>query len=132
MDDHRVRIHHLSAELKASIPYHLSRDLEKYVQRPDAETASNTPQRIVGGLLLLHPLYVVARCTTVAVSDREYFVRTLRWIGSEMGISQATVLSDYLQPNMQGPSAMQNSAVSFMDVLEGHFLISASMMLEPS
>lgn len=103
-----------------------------YVQRPDAETTSSTPQRIVGGLLLLHPLYVIARCTTVAGSDREYFVRTLRWIGSEMGISQATVLADYLQPNMQGPSVMQTSAVSFMDVLEGHFLISASMMLEPS
>ncbi|UPK92701.1 hypothetical protein LCI18_003636 [Fusarium solani-melongenae] len=132
LDGHRAKIHHLVAELKASIPYHLSRDLGMYVRRPDAETTPNTPQRIVGGLLLLHPLYVVARCTTVTVSDREYFVRILRWIGSEMGISQATVLADYLRPNMQGPSATQNSAVSFMDVLEGHFLISASMMLEPS
>ncbi|KAJ3460481.1 hypothetical protein MRS44_011348 [Fusarium solani] len=126
-----AKIHHLTAELKASIPYHVSGDLGAYVQHPDAATASNNPQRTVGGLLLLHPLYVIARCTTVALSDREYFARTLRWIGSEMGISQATVLADYLQPNMQGPLVMQASAVSFMDVLEGHFLISASMMLEP-
>jgi hypothetical protein len=129
--DYGAKIHHLTAELKASIPYHVSGDLGAYVQHPDAATASNNPQRTVGGLLLLHPLYVIARCTTVALSDREYFVRTLRWIGSEMGISQATVLADYLQPNMQGPLVMQASAVSFMDVLEGHFLISASMMLEP-
>ncbi|RMJ19403.1 hypothetical protein CDV36_000894 [Fusarium kuroshium] len=132
IDGHRAKVHHLTAELKASIPYHLSRNLEVYVQHPDAETASSNPQRTVGGLLLLHPLYVIARCTTVAMSDREYFVRTLRWIGTEMGISQALVLADYLQPNMQGPSSMQTSEVSFMDVLEGHFLISASMMLEPS
>ncbi|RSM04923.1 hypothetical protein CDV31_009803 [Fusarium ambrosium] len=45
IDGHRAKVHHLTAELKASIPYHLSGDLEVYVQHPDAETASSNPQR---------------------------------------------------------------------------------------
>jgi hypothetical protein len=57
--------------------------------------------------------------------------KTLRWIGDEMGIRHATILADGLQPDMQGPSAMQSSKMSFIDALDGHFLITASMMLEP-
>ncbi|KAF4459443.1 hypothetical protein FALBO_13795 [Fusarium albosuccineum] len=127
-----LRVHDLVSGIKSSIPYFLSQNLEGYLQHANAGAAPNHSQRVVGGLLLLHPLYAVARCTAVPVSDREYLVNVLRWIGAEMGISHATILADYLQPSTQGPSAMQNSGVPFMDVLEGHFLISASMMLEPT
>jgi len=76
-------------------------------------------------------MYALARCTIVDDTTRKYMSKTLRWIGDEMGIRHATILADGLQPDMQGPSAMQSSKMSFIDALDGHFLITASMMLEP-
>lgn len=76
-------------------------------------------------------MYALARCTIVDDTTRKYMSKTLRWIGDEMGIRHATILADGLQPDMQGPSAMQSSKMTFIDALDGHFLITASMMLEP-
>lgn len=76
-------------------------------------------------------MYALARCTIVDYTTRKDMSKTLRWIGDEMGIRHATILADGLQPDMQGPSAMQSSKMTFIDALDGHFLITASMMLEP-
>ncbi|SPJ79090.1 uncharacterized protein FTOL_07481 [Fusarium torulosum] len=122
----------LAAGLKSSIPYHLSQNVEDYIKHANAGMPFLHADRLVGGFLLLHPLYAVARCTVVDATTRQYIANTLEWIGLEMGIRQATVLAGCIQPYEQGPSAMQTSRVSFLDALEGHFLITASMMLEPT
>ncbi|KAF4454249.1 hypothetical protein F53441_3249 [Fusarium austroafricanum] len=128
---YKERADPLSAAFKASIPYHLSRDVGEYIQHAHAGVPLAQSDRLVGGLLLLHPLWAFARCTIVDELTREYALNTLRWIGSEMGIRQATILADSLQTMKQGSSTTQSSGVSFIDGLEGHFLITASMMLEP-
>lgn len=80
--------------LKASIPYHLAFDLDEYLRLADAGAPLIPPNRPVGGLLLLHPLYVAARCSIVPLSDRVYFIDCLTWIGQHMGIGQATLVAD--------------------------------------
>ncbi|KLO94853.1 uncharacterized protein LW93_3539 [Fusarium fujikuroi] len=128
---YKERIDELAASIKASIPFHLCHDVETYIRQANAGTPLVHSDRLVGGLLLLHPMYALARCTIVDDSTRKYMSKTLRWIGEEMGIRHATILANDLQPDMQGPSAMQSSQISFIDALDGHFLITASMMLEP-
>ncbi|KAF5624094.1 uncharacterized protein FTJAE_10419 [Fusarium tjaetaba] len=128
---YKERIDELASGIKASIPFHLYQDVEIYIQQANAGTPLVHSDRLVGGLLLLHPMYALARCTIVDDSTRKFMSQTLRWIGGEMGIRHAIILADGLQPDMQGPSAMQNSQISFIDALDGHFLITASMMLEP-
>ncbi|KAF4436628.1 hypothetical protein FACUT_6223 [Fusarium acutatum] len=128
---YKERIDDLAAGIKASIPFHLYQDVETYIQQANAGTPLVHSDRLVGGLLLLHPMYALARCTIVDDATRKYMSNTLRWIGDEMGIRHATILADGLQPDLQGPSAMQSSNISFIDALDGHFLITASMMLEP-
>ena len=80
--------------------------------------------------MLFHHMYSIGRCTIVDAETRQYLGGTLRWIGNEMGIGNAAVLADCLQPSQQGPSVMQSSKISFMDALEGYYLITASMMSE--
>ncbi|KAF5697862.1 hypothetical protein FGLOB1_12494 [Fusarium globosum] len=128
---YKERIDDLAAGIKASIPFHLYPDVETYIQQVNAGTPLVHSHRLVGGLLLLHPMYALARCTVVDESTRKYISNTLGWIGDEMGIRHATILADGLQPDMQGPSQMQSSRITFIDALDGHFLITASMMLEP-
>ncbi|RKL43454.1 hypothetical protein BFJ72_g4278 [Fusarium proliferatum] len=128
---YKERIDELAAGIKASIPFHLCHDVETYIQQANAGTPLVHSDRLVGGFLLLHPMYALARCTIVDDSTRKYMSKTLRWVGDEMGIRHATILANGLQPDMQGPSAMQSSQISFIDALDGHFLITASMMLEP-
>jgi hypothetical protein len=118
----------LVAGLKASIPYHLSRDVEEYIKNANAGIADLQTNQLSGGLLLFHHLYSIGRCTVVDASTRQYLANVLKWIGNEMGIGNATVLSECLRPDEQGPSVIQNSEILFMDALEGYYLITASMM----
>ncbi|KAL6916590.1 hypothetical protein FSST1_008085 [Fusarium sambucinum] len=118
----------LVAGLKASIPYHLCRNVEEYIKNVNEGIADLQINQLSGGLLLFHHLYSIGRCTIVDASTRQYLANVLKWIGIEMGIGNATVLSECLRPDEQGPSVMQNSKISFMDALEGYYLITASMM----
>ncbi|GKU05580.1 hypothetical protein FLAG1_08471 [Fusarium langsethiae] len=118
----------LVAGLKASIPYHLSRNVQGYIKHVNAGVHDLQINHLSGGLLLFHHLYSIGRCTVVAASTRQYLANVLKWIGNEMGIGNAAVLADCLRPDEQGPSVMQNSKISFMDALEGYYLITASML----
>ncbi|KAL2847843.1 hypothetical protein BJY01DRAFT_163826 [Aspergillus pseudoustus] len=90
----------LVKDILASIPYHLAKDLSA-VDMSSSTTSglrtSPTPApgvgRPVGGLLLLHPLYVLSSCTIVPPSVQMYVRKCLAWIGEHMGIGQATVMS---------------------------------------
>ncbi|RFN44205.1 hypothetical protein FIE12Z_11597 [Fusarium flagelliforme] len=125
-----TKMNSLIIGVKASIPYFLSRNVEEYVQQVNAGKHTVHSNHLSGALMLFHHMYSIGRCTIVDAETRKYLGDTLRWIGNEMGIGNATVLADCLQPSEQGPSVMQNSKISFMDALEGYYLITASMMSE--
>lgn len=71
----------------ASIPYHLTDDLGSFIEG-GVERKLN-PGRAVGGLLLMHPLFVASRVGTVGVEMRGYLQECLVWIAENMGIGQA-------------------------------------------
>lgn len=50
--------------------------------------------RPVGGLLLMHPMYVITWMPIIGEELRRYASRTLKWIGKEMGIGEAIVLAN--------------------------------------
>ncbi|KAF7562647.1 hypothetical protein G7046_g1481 [Stylonectria norvegica] len=128
-----ARAAELVAGFKASIPYHLTPDLDEYLRLTDAGAPSIPPNRPVGGLLLLHPLHAAARCAIVPLEDRIYFIDTLTWIGTHMGIGQATLLANSLRKSIENSEHPRVSPeLPFMDMGEGHILIWAGMMLEPS
>ncbi|CAM1507557.1 Fc.00g071980.m01.CDS01 [Cosmosporella sp. VM-42] len=129
---YEVRAKELVAGLKASIPYYLAVDIDEYLRLADAGPPSIPPNRPVGGLLLLHPLYAAARCTIVPRHDRMYFLDVLNWIGEKMGIGQSTLLANTLRPGIDDKKMMKSPELPFMDMGEGHILIWAGMMLEPT
>lgn len=82
----------LVGDIAASIPYHLTDNLQVFLREGKMETG-----RGLGGLLLMHPLYVASM---VDESMRSWLV----WIAENMGIGQAGLLAkmesvdmDYLE-----------------------------------
>mgnify|MGYP005989296833 CR=1 FL=1 len=88
----RQRAQKLAQEIAASVLYHLTSDAEHYLNSLSG-IESARPGRPIGGLLLLHPLNVVLRCAIISPSLRAYSSKCLAWIGKNMSIGQATVLS---------------------------------------
>jgi hypothetical protein len=84
----------LTDGIVASIPFHLARDpgefLHTVLSGVDSVISVGRP---VGGLLLLHPLYVATRSSILPLALRNYLSECLEWIGQHMGIGQATLLS---------------------------------------
>ncbi|KAL4862125.1 hypothetical protein BDV12DRAFT_203344 [Aspergillus spectabilis] len=85
-------------DIVASIPYHLSDDIQVFIQHAD-KRAMIEPGRTAGGLLLMHPLYVISKLPIIAREMQDYILDCLLWIGYHMGIGQATVLAE--NPNME-------------------------------
>lgn len=81
-------------DMLASIPYHLINNLPAFVSLLSNETEITEPGRYLGGLLLMHPLYVVSEIPFVPEPARDYMRKCLAWIGSNMGIGQATLLAN--------------------------------------
>jgi hypothetical protein len=122
-------------DILASIPYHLANDPREYL---DAIASGTTPLigRPVGGLLLLHPLYVLASCSIVPDPIKDYVRRCLGWIGQYMGIGQARLMSkvSYFKIRKKHrPDFLQGiENMPFQQMAEGHVLIWAGMLLQPS
>ncbi|KAL1885325.1 hypothetical protein Plec18167_001982, partial [Paecilomyces lecythidis] len=106
----------LAEDIAASVAYHLTVDPESYIQTPSKPIV---PGRPVGGLLLLHPLYVITRAPVVSPQLRAQMSECLAWIGKNMGIGQATLLSNLTSP------------LPFNYMAEGHTLIWAGMLIQP-
>jgi hypothetical protein len=85
--------HTLTTGIIASVPYYLSCDLHDYLQSIRSGIAKIPVGRPIGGLLLLHPLYVGAQCSAVPLPLQDHLNRCLAWIGHHRGIGQATLLS---------------------------------------
>lgn len=83
----------LAEGIVASIPYHFSSDPWRYIHAMEGNDLDAAPGKTVGGLLLLHPVWVITMATVVSRELRSSARDCLAWIGRHMGIGQATVLS---------------------------------------
>jgi hypothetical protein len=82
-------------DMLASVPYHLVDNLQVFLRESHTSNEITYPNsgRVLGGLLLMHPLYVSSRMGFLDKRMREYMRGCLGWIGEHMGIGQATVLA---------------------------------------
>jgi hypothetical protein len=83
----------LIQDMIASIPYHLTEDTHGFLQRIDTSERIVNVGRSVGGLLLMHPIYITSRLSMVPLNIRKYLKECLAWIGMHMGIGQAFLYS---------------------------------------
>ncbi|KAL2802931.1 hypothetical protein BJX63DRAFT_437405 [Aspergillus granulosus] len=90
----------LVGDIIASIPYHLTEDLRGFVARGGANPEITNPGLPVGGLILLHPVYVASQLPVVPVEMQEYMRKCIAWIGTHMGIGQACLLAE--APQIEG------------------------------
>jgi hypothetical protein len=109
----------LAEDIAASIPYHLTNDVRKYVRRIHDLLPTKFYGRPVGGLLILHPLWVVANSSIISRELQHHMRKQLSWIGKNMGIGQATLLAN------------ENKPISFQLIAQGHVLIWAGMLIQP-
>lgn len=84
----------LVEDIIASIPYHLTEDLQAFLRDMGNNSgAAINPGRPVGGLLLMHPIYVASTISIVPEQMREYMRECLAWMGTCMGVGQASVFA---------------------------------------
>lgn len=83
----------IADDMVASIPYHLTEDLQVFLRDIGSSEEIINPGRPVGGLYLMHPVYVASTLEILPPQMREYMRKCLAWIGTYMGIGQASVLS---------------------------------------
>jgi hypothetical protein len=86
--------------MAASIPFHLTRNPEIFVSKQQRKSSIAIEQqtivvnRSVGGLLLMHPVYLASTLSIVPTRFRSMFREYLAFIGRVMGIGQARLLAD--------------------------------------
>jgi len=83
----------LANDIMASIPFHVADNVESIADQGSVTAAKVNPGKAVGGLLLMHPLYVAANLSIVPPHLQLQMRECLTWIGEHMGIGQATVFS---------------------------------------
>ena len=87
----------LALEIVASIPYYLVENVQVFYNQTlasDMTSKAIIPGPSVGGLLLTHTLYIVSKLSVVDPALKNYLKDCLAWIGRNMGIGQATMLSE--------------------------------------
>jgi hypothetical protein len=92
--DEKINIEELANDIAASIPFHLSENLSAFVEQAEnGFELAIIPGKSVGGLLLMHPLFVMSNLPVILPKLQLYMKECLAWIGTHMGIGQATWLS---------------------------------------
>ena len=103
----------LVEDIVSSIPFHLAEDLHVFLRemghvavgKADIEkknaAAILNPGRPVGGLLLMHPIYVASKLSIVPQQMREYMSECLEWIAEHMGIGQASLFAKVIFQHSQ-------------------------------
>jgi len=93
-------------DIAASLCFHLCADVPDLVR--NAESGAPfclTPGKSLGGLLLMHPLFIVSGLSITKVQQRRNMREALVWIADQMGIGQAQSLlkvrSTQRRKNMQ-------------------------------
>lgn len=80
-------------DILASVPYLLSENLQELLAQQDKIKEIPEAGRLLGGMLLMHPLYTMSQIPFLPDNLKKYSTKCLMWIGSEMGIGLATVLA---------------------------------------
>jgi hypothetical protein len=84
----------LLGDLFASIPFHLFSNSTKFARQADNVLGlAIIPGKSIGGLLLMAPLFVISNFSIVSPKMQVNMRECLAWIGTNMGIGQATILS---------------------------------------
>ncbi|KAL4819964.1 hypothetical protein BDW67DRAFT_154393 [Aspergillus spinulosporus] len=98
-------VRQLVGDIFASIPYHLTEDLGAFLAHRETNPEIANPGRPVGGLILLHPVYIASQLPVVPPEMQEYMRKCLAWIGKHMGIGQADLLAkvNTLSPSFSLP-----------------------------
>jgi hypothetical protein len=78
-------------EILSSIPYHLAENLYDFLK--EGETEISDPGKTLGGMLIMHPLYIASKAPFLPEETKNYLQRCLSWIASNMGIGQAEILA---------------------------------------
>jgi hypothetical protein len=87
----------LALNIAASIPYFLTKNVREFVDQAlafDATPKAMTPGPAVGGLLITHTIYIASNLSVVEPAMKMYLKECLSWIGQNMGIGQAAMLSE--------------------------------------
>jgi hypothetical protein len=87
----------LTLDIVASIPYFLAENAQVFSNQTlasDMTSKAMIPGPSVGGLLSMHTLYMVSKLSVVNPVLKDYLKDCLAWIGRNMGIGQATMLSE--------------------------------------
>ncbi|UKZ93379.1 uncharacterized protein TrAFT101_008294 [Trichoderma asperellum] len=106
----------LAEGIVSSIPYLLSEDVRVFVENAAKGSPPIVPGRPAGGLLSMHTLFVLSTVSTTDEKLKSYIRDCLAWIGSRMGIAQATVLSKYTTMN-QFQYAMETRVIVWAGML---------------
>lgn len=77
----------------ASVPYHLTENLQAFINGQAKHSEIPEPGKHLGGLLLMHPLYVAFKSPCLPPDVRLYLQECLLWIGDSMGLGQARLLA---------------------------------------
>ncbi|UPL00156.1 hypothetical protein LCI18_011090 [Fusarium solani-melongenae] len=88
------RANALVEDIMASIPYHLTDNMHAFINQYDTGEGITDRGKSLGGLLLMHPLYVASRLPFIPEKMQIYMKQCLMWIGTEMGLGQATLLAE--------------------------------------
>ena len=81
--------------MAASIPFHPSKNLTTFVEQVEnGLELAVSPGKSVGGLLLMHRLFVASNLSVILPQAQAHMKECLAWIGTHMGISQGTLLSN--------------------------------------
>jgi len=92
--DEKFQFDELSNDMVASIPFYLCQDIAKFMIQVETDIYSAiTPGKSLGGLLLMHPLFVTSSLAVTSPQLQDSLKNCLSWIGTNMGIGEATLLS---------------------------------------
>ena len=89
----RAEAQELIDDMMASVPYHLTDNPQALLHNAENTAQPLVPGKPVGGLLLMHPIYVASLLSIVPEEQRSQMKECLAWVGTHMGIGQATVFS---------------------------------------
>lgn len=92
-EEHVLEAHRTFEDMAASIPYHLTDNLPQFIKDSHTTKEIADPGKLLGGLLLMHPLYVASRVPVLSETERAYSRDCLIWISANMGLGQAALLA---------------------------------------
>lgn len=93
-NDEKLQVEELVVDVMASIPFHLAENFATFAEQAYGSLELTiVPGKSIGGLLIMHPLFVISHLSVVSPQFQAQMRDCLAWIGSHMGIGEATVLS---------------------------------------